>query len=363
MSSMKDLARIISQRTSLNRAESEAFVTAFFDVAKEALANDTTVKIKGLGTFKLQTMKQRESVNISTGERVVIDSHDRITFTPDASMRDAVNKPFSHFETVVLNDGVVFNDTNEEEEIDVEEITDEQHIDESVIENTVEEIVTKEEIITKEEITDESINKDIAEKSKTKIPVEYPIFEDNDDEEDITDVNKKSICKYILYGIIIFVIGFAIGRITSDFTINISFQKVSIPISTTNGEDTISKPLPNSKITEKNTERNDSTISTAKMESEETTYKSDSISSSIKETKEKGIGEDDVRVRTGAYKIVGVKTTITATEGQTVASISRTYLGPDPTMVCYIEALNGKDIKAGQKVKIPELKLKKSLKK
>ena len=114
MSTLKDLARIMAERNDMQRTESEQFVITMFDVLKEALAEEGQVKIKGLGTFKVQTMKERASVNINTGEKVIIDSHERVTFTPDTSMRDSVNKPFAHFDTVVLNEGVFFDDIDAE---------------------------------------------------------------------------------------------------------------------------------------------------------------------------------------------------------------------------------------------------------
>ena len=114
MSTLKDLARIMAERNDMQRTESEQFVITMFDVLKEALAEEGQIKIKGLGTFKVQTMKERASVNINTGEKVIIDSHERVTFTPDTSMRDSVNKPFAHFDTVVLNEGVFFDDIDAE---------------------------------------------------------------------------------------------------------------------------------------------------------------------------------------------------------------------------------------------------------
>lgn len=110
MSTMKDIAKILSERNDMARNDAEQFVAAFFDQLKIGLANDEQVKVKGLGTFKIQTIRQRASVNVNTGERVLIDSHERISFTPDKAMADAVNRPFAHFETVIINDGVVFDD-------------------------------------------------------------------------------------------------------------------------------------------------------------------------------------------------------------------------------------------------------------
>lgn len=116
MSTMKDLARIVADRHDMEVQDSEQFVSNMFDVIIQALTTDEQVKVKGLGTFKIQTVRERASININTGEKVIINSHERIAFTPDTAMRNSVNKPFAHFETVPLNDGVVFDDMIEEEE-------------------------------------------------------------------------------------------------------------------------------------------------------------------------------------------------------------------------------------------------------
>ena len=112
--SIQELATALAEYSSLNKKESSAFVSAMFDIIQEALERDRNVKIKGLGTFKIIDVEDRESVNVNTGERVLIEGHGKITFTPDPLMKELVNKPFSQFETVVLNDGVEFNETPEE---------------------------------------------------------------------------------------------------------------------------------------------------------------------------------------------------------------------------------------------------------
>lgn len=104
--SIVDMAKAIVSKHRLSQQEAEKFVTALFDVINEGLYRDKIVKVKGLGTFKVIDVRERESVNVNTGERVVIESHGKITFTPDPIMRDLVNKPFAQFETVVLNEGV-----------------------------------------------------------------------------------------------------------------------------------------------------------------------------------------------------------------------------------------------------------------
>ena len=115
MSNTKDLARIVADRYDLSLVESENFIIEMFELVRTTLNTEDTIKIKGLGTFKVQTVRERASVNVNTGEKVIIDSHDRITFTPDNAIRDAVNRPFAHFTTVPLNDGVEFDDPEKEE--------------------------------------------------------------------------------------------------------------------------------------------------------------------------------------------------------------------------------------------------------
>lgn len=104
------IADTVAKKHKITVKEAEKFVSAMFDVMNEGLKTDKLVKVKGLGTFKVQAVKPRESVNVNTGERVLIEGHDKVSFTPDATMKELVNKPFAQFETVVLNDGVDFTD-------------------------------------------------------------------------------------------------------------------------------------------------------------------------------------------------------------------------------------------------------------
>lgn len=112
---LQELAEQLARRHDMNPEDAEAFVGLFFTLIKEALETDKYVKVKGLGTFKLIGVEARESVSVNSGERIEIQGYSRISFTPDASMRDWVNRPFSHFETVVLNEGTHFDDMEEEE--------------------------------------------------------------------------------------------------------------------------------------------------------------------------------------------------------------------------------------------------------
>ena len=101
---LQELSDILAEREGLTRKKAEAFVKAFFDVVEEALEADKFVKIKGFGTFKLVAVGERESINVNTGERIQIGGHSKISFTPDAFLRDLINRPFAHFQTVVLNE-------------------------------------------------------------------------------------------------------------------------------------------------------------------------------------------------------------------------------------------------------------------
>ena len=101
---LQDIADFLCHRSGITKREAEQFVRAFFEVIQQGLERDQYVKIKGFGTFKLVEVGQRESVNINTGERFQINGHTKVSFTPDTSLKDLVNRPFSHFQTVILND-------------------------------------------------------------------------------------------------------------------------------------------------------------------------------------------------------------------------------------------------------------------
>ena len=118
---LQEIAARVAKKHNITIKSAESFVSQFFDVVKEGLDADKQVKVKGFGTFKVVTVKPRESINVRTGERVVIESHDKVNFTPDATMKELVNRPFSQFETVELKDDVDFEDIPHDEEPAVEE--------------------------------------------------------------------------------------------------------------------------------------------------------------------------------------------------------------------------------------------------
>ena len=108
---LQDLINLFGEKQGMSKKDAELFVRSLFDLIEEALATEKYVKVKGFGTFKLTEVDSRESVNVNTGERIEIQGHTKVSFTPDTTMKDLINKPFAHFETVILNDGVEFEDT------------------------------------------------------------------------------------------------------------------------------------------------------------------------------------------------------------------------------------------------------------
>ena len=156
-SAIQLITSALAKQHNLSADDAAAFVDAFFDIISSELKNGNQVKIKGLGTFKVQAVKPRESVNVNTGERVLIEGHDKISFTPDTVMKELVNKPFSQFETVVINDGV---DTEELERIPAEDSSDEvkSDLDDATTKNTSEEKLLVEEERTEVEDTKDETN-------------------------------------------------------------------------------------------------------------------------------------------------------------------------------------------------------------
>ena len=178
-SAIQLITSALAKQHNMSVADAAAFVDAFFDIISSELKNGNQVKIKGLGTFKVQAVKPRESVNVNTGERVLIEGHDKISFTPDAVMKELVNKPFSQFETVVINDGV---DTEELERIPAENSSDEvksELVDETTTKNTSEEKLLAEEERTEVEDTKEETNNSSSVKEDAVIEAEDNLNEKN----------------------------------------------------------------------------------------------------------------------------------------------------------------------------------------
>ncbi|WP_373147048.1 HU family DNA-binding protein [Bacteroides xylanisolvens] len=190
---IQDLTDLLAAKHSMTKKDAEAFVKEFFLLIEQALENEKTVKIKGLGTFKLIDVDSRESVNVNTGERFQIKGHTKVSFSPDANLRDTINKPFAHFETVVLNENTILEDTpiEDTEEEEAGEEASVQTVLNEIGENTAS-LVTEEYESTDDELSEKEL---IQEEQITAQPsvedfIEEPVIVENvsmvEEKEEIT---------------------------------------------------------------------------------------------------------------------------------------------------------------------------------
>ncbi|MDD7075181.1 MAG: HU family DNA-binding protein, partial [Prevotella sp.] len=228
-----DLCSVLTSKNGLDDKESHRFIKAMFDVIQEGLDEDKIVKVKGLGTFKIIEVDDRESINVNTGERVLIEGHSKLTFTPDSVMKEIVNKPFSQFETVILNEGVDFpepvveepaaEDIIADEPAEGKEIIVEPQIDNKVAEQSVKEEPVAEKNVAEEPVAEEPVAEEpVAEEPVSKDSV-VEFTDDNDNvqsgeensvEESVFETsNNNSILRWILSGIavLLLILGAAYG--------------------------------------------------------------------------------------------------------------------------------------------------------
>lgn len=436
----QDLARVLVEQNGMGLREAQQFVTAIFEVIQQGVESDGLVKVKGLGTFKIVGVEARESVNVNTGKRVVINSHSKITFTPDATMKELVNKPFSQFETVVLNDGVEFDDLGdlsdlepdvdepelpedtdaepelpinplvtsieEEKPVSVEETPApieeapevvEEKLDEPEPKPVVEEHAPVEEEVPAEEelpVEEESPAEEEAPEEETsseeEIPTEEeaPVEEATQDEEEpdnhrMLDVeasdddsyeSRTPWWKWFLVAIASCAIGFIAGFIVGNA--QESKEKLSIfsfvEHKIAKGDTIETRAVKEKPVVAKPVVKQP--VEAQPAEAQPAEAKPEEVKPEVKPMNVKPVAvpsdesldfekyaQMDVRVRTGAYRIVGTDKVVNAREGETLGKISRRHLGPD--MECYLEVYNGikanEPLKVGQEIKIPKLKWKK----
>ena len=475
-SNISRLAKSISSKHGLTQAEAERFISKMFEVANEGLHEDKLLKIKWLGTFKVTPVKDRESVDVNTGERIVIEGRDKISFTPDNILKEIVNKPFAQFETVVVNDGVDFSDIDEKfslqavpaepiaaempstigeqktaeasigqpesKNFDESKNTDEQKVADQptaevypsaeaqpmaeeqsmageqpmvgelqmqpLVGNTTgeQESLVNEDILTKESslvknvsdneagTSNEAVASNNAGMSDGAVPSEEPAAEVGEE----VHFHYLMIPKYLVAIIcLVFVILLGgMGWFAFNFgKMQAQRDKLAMQLQT------IKKPTPVATKDSTQTSAEDSAALALKMKAQEDSIRMAETSKAVEmaektkqgrvegqaltntsssqigaSSKEKGSSQAkgtapseprssaydaDPRVRTGAYRIVGVAQTVTVKDGQSLASLSSLYLGPG--MECYVEAVNGKnEVKVGQKIKIPKLELKRKKK-
>ena len=180
---LQDLVNLFCEKQGLNKKEAEFFVKTMFDLIEEALATEKYVKIKGFGTFKLTEVSSRESVDVNTGERIEIQGHSKVAFTPDTTMKDLINKPFSHFETVILNEGVELEDTPTEEEFDEQEVSDIQTVVEEIPVVVEAEVSVVEEVQEQPEVEAPVVEEMVAEEAVAEESIaEEPVLEELNEE-------------------------------------------------------------------------------------------------------------------------------------------------------------------------------------
>jgi nucleoid DNA-binding protein len=363
---IQEVAKVLVEKNGLDPKDASHFASEFFALILQQLQQDDQVKIKGLGTFKIINVEARESVSVQTGERVVIDSHSKVTFTPDTVMKELVNKPFSQFETVVLNDGVEFADLKDEKDDAVEEkeetVEEQQPVVAPIIEDepaTVAEEPVIAPVIEDEPATviEEPAAAPVAEEvvAEREQPVTTMTFDDGEDNEHpwwrwiLTILGIAALMLLAAYG------GYEYGR----------RQAVAVP-DTIVVKDTVymAEMADSALLTGEEVEQpvvvQPETVQEAPQPVKEQAQPAKEQAKPAAENFDKYAAMDE-RVRLGAYRIVGTLREVTVEPGQTFYSICRAHLGPD--MQCYVEVYNGlpknPTIKVGQVIKIPKLESKK----
>jgi len=348
---IQDIAKVLVEKSGLTQKEANKFATEMFSIIQQRLEEDELVKIKGFGTFKIINVEARESVSVRTGERVMIDSHAKVTFTPDTVMKELVNKPFSQFETVVLNDGVEFDDVAEDNE---EEVAPVEDVISPVEETPVVEKpqVEEEPQIEEEPQVDETPMVTLAEDE----PVEdEPVEEESSWKKWLWTVAVVSVLMGLsAYGGYYYAMQKMSAQKTE--TAKIKKDKVVAP----------EKPVDSVAVAKDTVVVAPVEVAKTEVKVEEPAKKEETVKQEMKEPAEEPdpYAAKDERVRLGAYRIVGTAEEVKVLPGQTFYSICRAHLGPD--MQCYVEVYNNlpKDpkIKEGQVIKIPKLKPKKKRK-
>lgn len=423
--SITELASKLMEKHGLKRTEAELFIRQFVGVINDGLKNDKSVKVKGLGTFKVQAVSARKSVDVNTGEAIVIEGRDKISFTAEAVMRDLVNAPFAQFETVIVNDGVDFSEIDAKHEADNTEAKEPTPAVEPApavepeptaepapaveLEPTAEPAPAAEPEPTVEpapvvepEPTVESApvaEPEPAVVEPTPIVEPTPAVEDSDSDTDELEAKSKSYKNTIIVlasslacVVILAVVGFVYMFSQIEKRDNrIAHLETQTATLADRMMKTHMSPAPAANQPAANDEAdnilatNEQKIEAAQKADKEKNLKTAEAKpepkakpkAATKPTAEakahaaksspsilsQSAYDKDPRVRTGAYVITGIANTVTVKDGQTMSSLSKTYLGPG--MECYLEAVNGgnRELKAGEKIKIPALKTKKSLKK
>ena len=464
--SLNTLGKLLADKSGLSQVEAELFIRKMFDVCNQGLEADKQVKIKWLGTFKVQATKDRESINVNTGERFTIEGRDKLTFTPDNILKEIVNKPFAQFETVVVNDGVDFDEIDEKfgeeqtedapaqvidfldeketttpnpevvvigsekekeaedelakqiaiEQAKLEKLKQAQLEQERIQKEKLEKEKQEQERLEQERLEQERLEQERLEQEKLEqeklelaqqqqvlkavvepaVPASDESEEEEEEEEEPSNSHHIVIPRYLVVAVCLIVVAliggmgwfaFNYGQMTAQRdhlamqlnqyhqapTKKVPAKPAAAPLSQEQKlrqkamEDSIrmAKTAEAVKLAENSDEES---ASAEKAKQTEAKAKAEAKEKAKDKAEEKATSkiassqyDKDARVRTGAYRIIGVAQTVTVGAGQTLEQISTRYLGTG--MECYVEALNGTStVKAGQKIKIPKLELKKKKK-
>ena len=439
--SLNTLGKLLADKSGLSQVEAELFIRKMFDVCNQGLEADKQVKIKWLGTFKVQATKDRESINVNTGERFTIEGRDKLTFTPDNILKEIVNKPFAQFETVVVNDGVDFDEIDEKFGEEQTEDAPEQVIDfldeektatpnpevvvigsEKEKEKEAEDELAKQiaieqaklERLKQAQLEQERIQKEKQEQErleqeklelaqqqqalKAVVKPAVPASDESEEEEEKEEEEESSnshhivIPRYLVVAVCLIVVAliggmgwfaFNYGQMTAQrdhlaMQLNqyhqapakkVPAKPAAAPLSQEQKlrqkamEDSIrmAKTAEAVKLAENSDEESANAEKAKQAEAKAKAEAKDKAEEKAASKIASSQYDKDARVRTGAYRIIGVAQTVTVGAGQTLEQISTRYLGSG--MECYVEALNGTStVKAGQKIKIPKLELKKKKK-
>ena len=450
--SLNTLGKLLADKSGLSQVEAELFIRKMFDVCNQGLDADKQVKIKWLGTFKVQATKDRESINVNTGERFTIEGRDKLTFTPDNILKEIVNKPFAQFETVVVNDGVDFDEIDEkfgeeqtedapaqvidfldeektatpnpevvvigsekEKEKEAEdELAKQIAIEQAKLERLKQAQLEQERIQKEkqeqERLEQERLEQERLEQEKLELAQQQQALkavvepavpasdesEEEEEEEESSNSHHIVIPRYLVVAVCLIVVAliggmgwfaFNYGQMTAQrdhlaMQLNqyhqapakkVPAKPAAAPLSQEQKlrqkamEDSIrmAKTAEAVKLAENSDEESANAEKAKQAEAKAKAEEKEKAKDKAEEKATSKIAssqyDKDARVRTGAYRIIGVAQTVTVGAGQTLEQISTRYLGSG--MECYVEALNGTStVKAGQKIKIPKLELKKKKK-
>ena len=384
MGNISSLAHQLADKHLMGEKAAEGFIKSFFSVLMDGLHQDKAVKVRGLGTFKVTRVAPRESVDVNTGERIVIEGRDKITFTPDATLRDWVNRPFAQFETVTVNDDVDFDAVDRKFASDssgaVAELLGEaagkasgaSEVSEPSESSEFSEPSEFSESSELSEVSELSEPSELSKPSESSEPSEpQPQTSRRMDEaklmEELRKSNRKVRVLSVMMGIVAaLVVALVVVSVIEWEGFHLR-EKKTLPVTVSEGIVVPLHPAEKGDSSRGHASPASSHAPSAQEHAQRETPKAQPDNRRTPQPAPKATPKaektfsdyvDNVRVRTGAYTITGIDRTVTLKSGQTLQGLSRTYLGPG--MECYIEAVNGgrTDFKAGEKIRIPSLKMK-----